>query len=108
MPSVKNSGSQIAVLGTEHELVIVADPGTYTINVDIAALADSTEKLTLRIYGKAGPADPERGLFGATVDGANVDKLLASVPAVSPHHFRATLEQNGGTGRAFPWAVYQL
>ena len=32
--------------------------------------------------------------------------LKYSPPVISPHSTRFSLEQTGGTGRVFPWAVY--
>ena len=108
MASVKTSGSQTATLTTEHTLATVTDAGTYTLNVDAENLADG-ERLTLRIYGKARSSDTERLLYVADFTGETLEtKLLASPASVSPHHNKFTLEQNNGTGRAFPWAVYEV
>lgn len=108
MPSVQDSGSQSATLTTEHTLATVTAAGTYQLAVDANALA-AGETLTLRIYGKARSADTERLAYKASFAGEAIDApLLMSLPVVSPHHAKFTLEQNGGTGRAFPWAVYAL
>lgn len=107
MTSVKTSGSQTATLTTEHTLATVTDAGTYQLVVDAANLANN-EHLTLRIYGKARSGDTERLIWPVTVSHAQVAPLVESVPIASPHHLKVTLEQNGGTGRAFPWAVYEL
>lgn len=108
MASVKDSNSQTATLTTEHTLATVTDAGTYQLVVDAANLA-SGETLTLRIYGKARSSDTEQLLYEALFAGEAITApLLASLAVVSPHHAKFTLEQNGGTGRAFPWAVYEL
>ena len=107
MASVKTSGTQTATLTTEHTLATVTDAGTYQLVVDASDLANG-EDLTLRIYGKARSADTERLLYTSTFSNVLVTPLLASLAVVSPHHAKFTLEQNGGTGRTYEWAVYEL
>ena len=105
--AVNTSGSQTATLTTEHTLATVTTAEALQLAVDMDNLA-AGERLTLRIYGKARSADTERLLFSADFDGSNLNYPLAMSPVfLSPHHFKATLEQNGGTGRAFPWAIYE-
>lgn len=107
MAAVKTSGSQTATLGTEHDLATVTDAGTYQLVVDTANLANE-ETLELRVYGKARSSDTERLFYVAGFAHAQTAALKASLAVVSPHHARFTLKQTGGTGRAFPWAVYEL
>ena len=107
MATVKTSGDQTATLTTEHTLATVTDAGTYQLIVDAVLLANG-ETLTLRIYGKAHSDETERLMWEANFSHALTIDLLASIPVVSPHHMKVTLEQNGGTGRAYPWAVYEL
>lgn len=107
MSTVNTSGSQTATLTTEHTLATVTDAGTFCLVVDAANLV-STETLTLRMYGKARSSDTERLIYEANFFGVQSTPLLISPPAPSPHHLKVTLEQNNGTGRAFPWAVYAL
>lgn len=105
--SVANSGSQTATLTTEHTLDTITTAGTYQLVVDAATLVNG-ETLRLRIYGKARSSDTERLLYEMSCQHAQTAPLKASVPVPSPHHFKATLTQTGGTGRAFPWAIYAL
>lgn len=107
MASVKDSGSQTAVIDTEHELAEVTDAGTYNLNVDTANMVND-DVLELRIYGKVRSADTERLIYFATYANVQAENHKVSIPVVSPHHARFTLEQTNGTGRAFPWAVYEL
>lgn len=108
MPSVNTSGSQTATISTEHTLATVSAAGVFVLSVDISALA-ANDILILRVYGKARTSDTERllhkGVYGPI---AVATPLVQSVPIVSPHHFKATLLQSAGTGRAFPWAIYEL
>jgi hypothetical protein len=107
MVSVKTSGSQSATLATEHDLATITDAGIYEANVDSANLVDG-ETLTIRWYGKARSSDTERLIGCMSFSHGQTDNLKKSLPIVSPHHLRVTLQQDGGTGRAFSWAVYQL
>lgn len=108
MATVQDSGSQTATLTSEHTLATVTAAGTYQLVVDVANLA-AGETLWLRIYGKARSSDTERLLYSHRVKGETlVELLIASLAVVSPHHSKFTLRQDGGTGRAFPWAIYAL
>lgn len=107
MASVKTDGDQAATLTTEHPLATVTDAGTYELVVDASDL-DDDEQLTLRLYGKARSAGTERLLYVANFKHIQATPLLRSPPVVSPHHLKATLEQNGGTGHTYSWAIYEL
>jgi hypothetical protein len=103
--SEKTSGSQTAVISTEHTLATVTDPGIYQLVVDIANLVNN-DRLELRIYGKARSADTERLEQFATVLHAQTILLVRMLPVISPHHAKFTLTQTTGTGRVFPWSIY--
>lgn len=105
--SVNTSGSQTAVIGTEHTLATVTAAGIYELYVDVAALVGG-DIVELRAYGKARSTDTERLLYGPFSVGPIVPgQLLIPSPAIiSPHSCRFSLKQTAGTGRAFPWAVY--
>ena len=107
MASVKTSGSQTATLTTEHTLATVTDAGQYQFVVDTALLVND-EDLTIRFYGKARTSDTERLFDDYRFIHIQHRPLKEFDPIVSPHHLKITLEQNGGTGRAFPWAVYEI
>lgn len=103
---VNTSGSQTAVISTEHTLATVTAAGVYILSVDASALTGS-DVLELRIYGKARTGDTERLLHRGTYGPTSLAiPLIQSIPVVSPHHLRATLKQIAGTGRAYPWALY--
>lgn len=105
--AVNTSGSQTATVDTEHTLATVTDAGVYILVVDTAAMVAGDE-LELRIYGKARSSDTERVLRYASFAGPQGMPLKDCVPVVSPHSFKATLKQTAGTGRAFPWAIYNV
>jgi len=107
--SVNTSGSQTASIGTEHQLASLTTAGTYQLVVDLAAMTNgATPDITeIRVYGKARSADTERLEEIYVFIGAQSKPLWRSPPVWSPHHFRVTLKQTQGTGRAYPWAIYQ-
>lgn len=110
MPSVNTSGSQTATITTEHTLATITTAGTFVLAVDLNAMVGGTtpDILELRIYGKARSGDTERLIRCWPFLGVQVEILWQSIPIMSPHHYKATLKQTQGTGRAFPWAIYAV
>jgi hypothetical protein len=109
-PAVNTSGSQTATVTTEHTLATVTSAKVLQLAVDVANLAGGTtpDIVELRIYGKARSGDTEREMFKQVLVGAQAQTLVVSPPVPSPHHWKATLKQTQGTGRAFPWAAYEV
>ena len=102
------SGSQTATLTTEHTLHTNTDAGTYVLYVDAENLA-AGETLELKIYTKVQSVGTTRIVFSGVYKGENlIEPVIASVPVASINEYKATLEQNGGTGRAYPWEVVSL
>lgn len=108
--SVNTSGSQTAVISTEHTLATITDPNVYCLAVDVANMVwgTSADILTVKVYGKARSSDTERLLKTYSLVGAQDEALFQTPCFVSPHSIRFTITQSQGTGRAFPWAVYQV
>lgn len=108
--SVNSSGSQTATISTEHTLAtITATAAVFSVVVDVANLTTSStpDILEIRVYGKARSTDSERLIKVWTMMGTQSETLWFSPPLISPHYFKVTLKQTQGTGRSFPWAVYQ-
>lgn len=108
--AVNTSGSQTATINTEHTLATITTAQTLILAVDLANMVGGTtpDILELRLYGKARSSDTERLIKCYSFLGLQVELLFESIPIVSPHHYKATLKQTQGTGRAFPWAIYNL
>ena len=102
----KASGSQAATLDTEHTLATITDAGVYQLWVDAAELSEG-EALTLRVYAKVLSGGTERLADELSVRNGLGVPILYSVPYVAVHHIRFTLQQSGGVGRTFDWAVAQ-
>lgn len=108
MSTVIDSGAQAATISTEHTLATITTNGTFLPTVDIAAMV-AGDVVVFRVYGKARSTDTERLLHRGTYGPvkAGID-LIQSLPIVSPHHMRVTLQQTAGTGRTYPWAIYEV
>jgi len=106
---VNTSGSQTATITTEHTLATVTDARVLQLVVDVNAMTNGAtpDLLELRWYGKARSSDTERLIKVWSLIGAQSEALWISPPLISPHHAKFTLKQTQGTGRAFPWAIYE-
>lgn len=100
------SGSQTATLDTEHTLATITTAGSYVLTVDTANLANG-ETLTLRAYTKVRAADTSRLYCSASYRHAQGEPNKASIPIPVIAEVIFTLEQSGGTGRAYPWNALQ-
>jgi hypothetical protein len=105
--AVANSGTQTATLTTEHTLDTLTSGKTYVLVVDTANLVNG-ETLTLRIYTKVLSGGTSRVAYDAVYIHAQSDPIKYSVPVPANIEFLATLRQDGGTGRAFPWSILSL
>lgn len=109
-PSAQGSGTQTAIVTTEHTLLDVAVAGTFTFHVDTVNLA-AGDVLELRIYQIVLTGGTRRVAYVTRYVGAQpVDDLIKlSVPIgnelTDAGSIRFTLKQTFGTGRAFPWKV---
>lgn len=110
--SVAASGSQTATLTTEHTLVTQAGPtggAVYQLRVDSANLANG-ETLTLALRTRARSGDTTRTIYTAVFTNVQGDPIKDSPAIAVPvsNETMVTLKQDGGTGRAFPWALMRL
>ena len=105
--TVKASGSQAAILNTEHQLVDTADLGTYALLVNTTPLARG-ETLELKLQGKAASGGSYAVAFLEALAHAQSQPLFQSFHLLAPYGCRATLKQIGGTGRTFEWALIRL
>lgn len=109
MPAVNTSGSQTATITTEHTLATVTAAKNLQAAIDVSAMVGGTtpDITEFRIYGKARTSDTERLICVRSLQGVQTENLWISVPLMSPHHYKLTLKQTQGTGRAYPWAIYE-
>lgn len=114
--SVEASGTQTAVIGTEHTLRDVNTVGTFQFEVDMSALA-ATEVVELRVFaimlagGTRRLASPGMKTFtGALADPNPITYVFDPISndLTDAGSLRFTLKQTSGTGRAFPWKVLKF
>lgn len=104
-------GSQTATLATDHTLATVTVPAggaSYALYVDKANLTGTESvRLTLRARARAGDTTRDAYETVFTQDGPH----LTISPVLSldaGNQLVAVLRQEGGTGRAFPWAIRRI
>lgn len=109
MPTLEASGTQTAVINTEHTLATLTTAKVFVFVVDCANLA-AGDILELRIYHTVLAAGASRVAYRMTYHGVqNADDLIKlSVPVPSDISFVATLKQTAGIGRLFPWKVLSI
>lgn len=103
-----SSGTQTAVIGTEHTLADINQAGTYVLYVDKINMADG-DVLELRAYKMVLTAGTRRVAYFERVSDAPVgdDMLELSIPIsnelTDTGAVRFTLTQTAGTARNFPY-----
>jgi len=107
MATVEASGTQTAVISTEHTLSTLSTSKTFLLMADLAAMVngDVTE---LRIKTKILSGGTTREIFSAVYSHIQGVPIVMSIPVPSDQEFVATLKQTAGTGRAYPWKVLSL
>lgn len=111
--TAQGSGTQTAVISTEHTLLDVAVAGTFTFHVDLVNLA-ALDIVELRVYQIVLTGGTRRCVyFQSYTDQQGGDntypRIAISVPIsnelTDAGAVRFTLKQTAGTGRNFDWKV---
>lgn len=118
--TLDQSGTQTAVIGTEHTLGVAATTNaTYVLKVQLKNLANG-DTLELRAYTKVLAADVAATLIysasfanlqgdgGAPGTSASGEVVAVSVAIPSDLSVTMTLKQTAGVGRAFDWAILRI
>lgn len=104
------SGTQTAVITTEHTLTDVNVTGVFTLHIDCVNMADG-DVTEIRVYQMVLTSGTQRVLFMQQFFGAQAtdDLIKVSFPIgnelTDGVSLRFTLKQTFGTGRNFPWKV---
>lgn len=103
------SGSQTAVVNTEHSLSQVTGVGIYVLEVDTSALA-AGDTLQVAVKTTCRPADDLKPAYVEELTGVQVNQNWHSVPVplASGDQIAATILQNAGTAKAFPWNLMRM
>lgn len=101
------SGSQTAVIGTEHSLATPTAIGTYVAHIDTVNMVNG-DLLELRVYKKVDGTN-YRQVWKGTYQHIqiNLDKQTPPIEigSLSGDQLKFTLKQTAGTGRVFPWNI---
>lgn len=103
-----SSGTQTAVISTEHTLSTATTNATYSaaVRLNNLALGDIVE---LRLYTITLSGGTLEVCWKATFGPALPVALVAVSPAIaSDQSLRLTLKQTAGTGRAFDWKLLRI
>lgn len=104
------TGTQTAVISTEHTLLDVAIAGTFTLHVDMINMA-AGDLVELRAYQIILTGGTRRVAYKTSrVDAQSADDMIAIFVPLSNEltdsgSLRFTLKQTLGTGRNFDWKV---
>jgi hypothetical protein len=102
------SGTQTAVIATEHTLATDTTNGTFYFEVDINNLANG-DILELRIYVMTLSGGTLRVAWKSTYGPIPpINDIAASPPQPSDQSYRCTLKQTAGTGRSYPWKLLRI
>ncbi|MDE2101843.1 MAG: hypothetical protein KGL39_31645 [Patescibacteria group bacterium] len=109
--TVQASGTQLAVIGTEHILFNnYATSGSYRFDVDLGNMAGG-DTVELRLYTKVLSTGTEHLHSYATFTGAVAADnpiIQESLVLSSDLGCKCTLKQTAGTGRNFDWKTVTL
>lgn len=106
--TIIDSGTQLAVISTEHTLSTQVANRTYVLAVDlINMVADDILRIRVKSRVLAGGAtqDTYRADYGPILP---LNKTIITVPLPSTHEVSFTLTQLAGVGRNFDWEVRAL
>lgn len=104
---VESSGTQTAVIGTEHTLAAPATNKTRVLRADCGnMIAGDTVEIRIKTAVLSGGTVREQQ--NVTYANALGSPIIESIPISSNQGATFTLKQTTGTGRAFPWAVLTL
>ena len=105
------SGTQAATVTTEHFLTSPAVAGRFRLHVDLVNMA-ANDVVELRVYSMVLTGGTQRVAYFTVFYGAQpTDALIVVSEAINntltdANAVRFSLKQTFGTGRNFPWVVY--
>lgn len=107
MPALVVSGTQTAVISTEHTLSTQTLNATYILVVDTSNMVNG-DVLELKIKTKVLSSSTSRIAIEAKFSNIQSDPNKYSIPIPSNNEIVATLKQTAGTGRNFDWALLTI
>lgn len=108
MTTSNESGSQVAIIATEHTLgAAITAAGVYVLVVDTSTMVNG-DVLELRAKTKAKAGSTSRLAYAATYVHIQTEGNKYSVPIPVDTEVVFTLKQVAGTGRTFDWNILAL
>ena len=104
--TIDTSGSQTAVVGTEHILSTPTTSATYVFSADLVNLVIG-DMVELRCYDKVDGTNYSQ-MWKAAFQNPQINNAKASPPMAVTTQAKFTLKQVAGTGRVFPWSVRRI
>lgn len=110
MVAENTSGSQTAVIDTEHTLATVTAAGVYVLRVDTSNMVLG-DRVVLRAKTESRVSESVALLlYEGPASDVQIEVLKDSPPVAVPASGQVvfTLEQTDGTGRVFEWSIIDL
>jgi hypothetical protein len=101
-----SSGSQTAVIGTEHNVATPTTNATYVFSVDCKNMV-AGDLVELRCYDMVDGSNYAQAWKG-TFQHVQINNAKASPPLAVTVQAKFSIKQTAGTGRAFPWSVRRI
>lgn len=108
MANTTNTSGTLTATGssTEDTLATVTTAASLQLHVDCVNMATDDEVL-IKIYSKVLSGGTERPMWEFSIAN-DMDNIWVSPVIINVISAKFTLTQRVGTGRSFPWAVYQI
>jgi len=105
--TLDTSGTQTAVINTEHSLATSTSNATFVYEVDATNMVagDVTE---LRVKGITLSGGATGLMWKQTLQGPQTGVRVQSPPVASDISITVTLKQIAGTGRSYPWKLLRI
>lgn len=107
MPTLSNSGTQTAVISTEHTLYNPITNKFFTGYIDLSNMT-SGDTVLIRVSIIVKTAGSYRMYWEGSYTGAQINPLVYIAPLPSDIGWRLTLTQTTGTGRVYDWRIYEM
>jgi len=107
MVTVSSTGSQTAVINTEHTLYNPTTSKFFSGYVDLTNMA-SGDTVEIRVYMIVKSAGSYIQYYINTYTNAQTNKSVYIPPMPSQYGWKLTLKQTAGTGRVYDYTVYEI
>lgn len=107
MATSNSNGSQTAVISTEHTLATITTSGSFVIAIDANAM-ELGDVIKIKVKLKVRSVGTTRLAYEYVYANVQPTPVILSIPVASTNEIVFTLTQTEGTGRAFPWEIWEL